>query len=275
MRRHLYQNLLWAAGVIGCMGAGQLRAQPKAYESQVNYQKSMQSAVFVDLPYPADVVETSIKEYMAQRGWKGSSSKGYKLYHNIRLEDTASSLNDLHIKVERKSSRDNLHSVVTFLPVMPGEDPGTHVGRDPLALGRTMDFVEKMLPSIEADDLEDRINTQDGIAKKAQKKLGGLHDDQGDLEKKIRNAQNDLSKNKEDQLKETKNLQANVGGDDNAMKKSHKRLSKLLDEQTDLQKKLVKYQAGLEQNKKDQETQRVLAAHEQRSLDSLKTLRKH
>jgi len=282
MNRHLYPKLVFLAAVVGCcISSSRLHAQssespapPKTYEGQVNYQKSQQSVIMVDLPYPPDVVESSIKDYMAKRGWKGSSTKGYKLYHNVRLEDTSSTLNDLHIKVERKS-RDKTSSVVTFLPAGPGEDPGTRTGRDALAMSRTAAFVEKMLPAIEAGDLEDRIKTQEGVTKKAQKKLGDLHDDQGDLEKKIRNTQDDLSKNKDDQMKETQNMQASVGSDDKAMQKSHKRMSKLLDDQKDLQKKLAKYQAALEQNRKDQETQRVVADREQQSLDSLRTLRKH
>ena len=284
MKRCLYQNLLFIAVFgIGCFSGARVYAQtdaqslvpPKTYEGQINYQKSQQSAVFVDLPYPPDVVEDVIKGYMGQRGWKGSNSRGYKMYHNVRLEDTASSLNDLHIKVERRSNRDKMNSTVTFLAVGPGEDPGTKVGRDPVVMSRTSAFVEKMLPAIEAGYLEDKIKTQEEVAKKEQKKLGNLHDDQGDLEKKIRNTQDDLAKNKDNQVKETQNMQASVGSDDKAVQKSHKRMSKLLDEQTDLQKKLIKYQAALDQNKKDQEVQRVTAGREQQSLDSLKTMRKH
>jgi hypothetical protein len=246
---------------------------PKPYEGQVNYQKAKPSVVFVDVPYPTDVVEGVIKDYMAQHGWKGSGSHGYKLYHNVRLEDTASSLNDLHIKVDHKNSKDKMNSVVTFLPVMPGEDPGTKVGRDALAVSRTTAFIEKMIPAIRAGALEDDIKTQEGVTKKAQTKLGDLHDDQSDLEKKIRNTQDDLAKNKENRAKEAKDLQANVS-DENAVKKINKRMTKLLDEDTDLNKKLLKYQSALEQNKKDQDSQRVVADREQQSLDSLRTLRK-
>jgi len=135
--------------------------------------------------------------------------------------------------------------------------------------------MEKMLPVIEAADLEDRIRTQEGDTKKAQNKLGDLHDDQGSLEKKIRNAQEDLQKNKEDQIKETTAMQTSVKGDDAAMKRSHKKMDKLLDDQTSLQKKLARYQADLEQNKKNQEFQRVTAGQQQKTLDSLRSLRKH
>ena len=271
--RRFLLSLLWVTGL--CAGGARLAAQPKSYESQVSYQKGMQNATLIDLPYPADVVESSIKDYMAQRGWKGSNIRGYRMFHNVRLEDTASSLNDLHIRVERKSSRDKNSSVVTVLATLPGEDPGARSERNELVMNRTSAFVEKMVPAIEAGNLEDQIKTQEGTAKKAQHKLGNLHDDQGDLEKKIRSTQGDLAKNKDDQTKETQTMQANVQGDENAMKKSQKRMSKLLDDQTSLQKKLVKYQTSLEQNKKDQETQRVSTGQEQQSLDSLRMQRKH
>ena len=280
MRRYLYQNLVFLAGWIGCCISGaRLYAQspvpPKTYEGQVGYQKSQLSVIMVDLPYPSDVVESTIKDYMAQRGWKGSSTRGYKMYHNVRLEDTSSSLNDLHIKVERKTSRDKDNSTVTFLPAGPGEDPGTRPGRDALAMSRTSAFVEKMLPAIDAGVLEDKIKTQEGVTKKAQKKLGDMHEDQTALEKKIRNTQDDLAKNNQDQMKETQNMQSSVGSDDKAVQKSHKRMSKLLDDQKDLQKKLAKYQGQLQQNRIDQEVQRLSAGKEQQSLDSLRTLRKN
>jgi len=276
MNRHLYQRLLLTLSIISCCAGGAgLYAQSKAYESQVSYQKGTQTATMIDLPYPPDVVESSIKDYMARRGWKNSSNRGYKVYRNLRLDDTASSLNDLHIRVDRKSSRDKNSSVITVLSTQPGEDPGTRMGRDAAAMSRTSGFLEKMVPAIESGDLEARIKTREESAKKAQNKLGNLHDDQADLEKKIRNTQEDLGKNKTTQTQEAQTMQASVNGDADAMKKSHKRMDKLLDEQTSLQKKLTKYQASLEQNKKDQESQRVTTGQEQQALDSLRTQRKH
>jgi len=249
--------------------------QPKPYESQVSYQKSVQPAILIDLPYPDDVVESSIRDYMARQGWKSSGSRGYKVYKNMKLDQSDTGLCDLHVRVERKSSRDNGNSIVTVLAARAGEDPATRTGKDAGMLNRTAAFMEKMLPVIEAADLEDRIRTQEGDTKKAQNKLGDLHDDQGSLEKKIRNAQEDLQKNKEDQIKETTAMQTSVKGDDAAMKKSHKKMDKLLDDQTSLQKKLARYQADLEQNKKNQEFQRVTAGQQQKTLDSLRSLRKH
>ena len=270
MKRYLLPVLIMC-----CVCAGSVYAQKlKPYESQVTYQKGVQPATLIDLPYPEDVVESSIKDYMARQGWKGVSSRVYKVYKNIRLDQSDAALSDLHIKVDPKSSRDKSQSIVTVLSTRAGEDPATRTGKDEGRMSRTADFVEKMLPAIESGDLEDRIKTQEGNTKKAQNKLGDLHDEQGSLEKKIRNTQDDLQKNKEEQVKETQAMQTSVKGDEAAMKKSHKKIDKLLDDQTSMEKKLTRYQADLEQNKKNQAFQRVIAAQQQHSLDSLRSLRK-
>jgi predicted nucleic acid-binding Zn-ribbon protein len=262
--------------ILCCAGAGRAYAQqPKTYESQVSYQKSVQPATLVDLPYPSDVVESSIKEYMARQGWKSSTSRGYRVYKNIKLAESDTALSDLHVRVERKTSRDNANSIVTVLAMRAGEDPATRTGKDADRMSRTAAFMEKMLPAIEAGDLEDRIRTQEGDTKRAQNKLGDLHDEQGSLEKKIRNTQEDLQQNKDDQVKETQAMQTSVKNDPAAMKKSHKKLEKLMNDQMDLQKKLARYQAELEQNKKNQEFQRGNATQQQKTLDSLRSLRKH
>lgn len=277
MRRSLTQlRLLILTLTITCAGMTSLFAQKtKPYQTQVSYQKSVLPATVVDLPYPADVVEESIKDYMGRQGWKSSGSRGFRVFKNIKLDDTARMLHDMHIRVEKKSSRDNANSIVTILTVNPNEDPATRTGKDEELMSRTAAFVERMLPAIEAGDLEDRIKNQESDTKKAQNKLGSLHDDQGSLEKKIRDTEDDLKKNKEDQIKETQAMQSSVKNDDAAMKKSHKKLEKLMDDQASMQKKLVKYQADLEQNKKNQEFQRTTADQQQKTLDSLKSQRKH
>lgn len=262
--------------IICSIHAGRVYAQqPKTYESQVSYQKSVQPATLIDLPYPSDVVESSIKDYMARQGWKSAGSRGYRVYRNIKLAESDTALSDLHIRVERKTSRDNGNSVVTVLTTRAGEDPAARTGKDAGMMSRTAAFVDKMLPAIEAGDLEDRIKTQEDDTKRAQNKLGDLHDEQGSLEKKIRNTQEDLQQNKDDQVKETQSMQTSVKNDPAAMKKSHKKLEKLMNDQMDLQKKLARYQAELEQNKKNQEFQRGNAAQQQKTLDSLRSSRRH
>jgi len=259
--------------MMACLAA---YSQPKAYETQINYQKNRQAATVMELPYPPDVVETSIKDYMAGKGYKGSGSRGYTVFRNVRLDDGSAQLNDVHVRVDRKSRKEKNSSVVTLLTAGPNEDPATRTGADTLAMSRTASFLEKMAPFIESGDLEDRIKTQGGYTKKSQNKLADLRDDQVSLEKKIREGIRDLEENKKDQVKETKDMQDAVRSNDPAAtKKSHKRMDRLLDDQTSLQKKLQKNQAALEQNKRDQEAQQTGVMQQQQMLDSLKGMRKN
>ena len=57
--------------------------------------------------------------------------------------------------------------------------------------------------------------------------------------------------------------------------KSQKKMKNLVSDQGSLQKKLQKYQASLEDNKKEQQSQEALAGQQQHALDSLRTMRKH
>jgi hypothetical protein len=252
------------------------QAQPRAYESQISYQKGQQAATVIDLPYPPDVVEASIRGYMARKGWKGSGSRGFIVFRNVRLDEGSTVVNDLHVKVDRKSRKDKNSSVVTWLTAGPNEDPAARTGRDTMAMSRTAVFVEAMTPSIESGDLEDRIKTQEKVTKKGQDKLADQRDDQVSYEKKIRDAQSDLEDNKKDQAKEAQQMQDGVNANNpDATKKSHKRMDKLLSNQTSLQKKIEKNQAALEQNKKDQEMQQTGVQQQQQMLDSLKAMRKN
>lgn len=274
----ILQRAVMVVAIVIMMCPSRLVAQSPvpAHESTVTYQKTQQAATVLELPYAPDLVEDLIKDYMGKKGYKGSGSRGYTVYRNVRLADDAKDINDLHVRVERKSRNEKGVSVVTVLTVAPNEDPAKRLVKDTLAVEKTQGFLDRMVPALAAGELEDRIRTQGKDTKKAESKLTDLRDDQVSLERKIRDAQNDLEKNRADQLKETQQMQETVNSDDpNATKKSHKRMDKLLSGQASLQKKLAKYQADLEQNKKDQEAQEAQTDQQQKKLDTLKAERKN
>lgn len=250
-----------------------VQAQPTAYQSKTEYQKTQQDAASIDLPYSEDLAEQAIKDYMGKKGLKGSSQKGFTLYHGIRLGDTASTMNDLLFKVDRRN-RDKNASTVTMLVVMAGEDPAKRSPGAPFPLEDAKVFLNGLIPAFVAADLEIQIQAQETILKKSQKKCNGLQDDQSDLEKKIRNAQSDLDQNKKDQTQATEDMQANIHGDNDAMKKAQKKENKLLDQQSSLEKKIRNWQAELAQNKTDQATAQTDLQNQQQSYDSMKAKRK-
>src|SRR3954466_5203172 len=74
-------------------------------EAKIAYHKTQQTAAAIDLPYPRNVVESAIDKYLANKGAKGSESKGFKAFKNVRLEDSVN--NDLYFKVEKKSQNES------------------------------------------------------------------------------------------------------------------------------------------------------------------------
>jgi hypothetical protein len=250
-----------------------VHAQPQAYPSKAEYQKTQLDAVSIDLPYSTDLVEGAIKDQMAKKGLKGSGQKGYVMYHGIQLDPLTSAINDLFFKVDRRN-RDKNASTLTMLVVMPGEDPAKHGAGAVFPLNEARGYLNNLVPAFEAANLELQIQAQEGIVKKAQKKYNGLQDDQSDLEKKIRNAGSDLDQNKKDQTQATSDMQANIHGDNDAMKKAQKKMNKLLDEQATLEKKIRNWQAALTQNKTDQAAGLSDLQTQQQSLESMKARRK-
>jgi ribosomal protein L13E len=263
--------LLLLTVFLGSRFAG--HSQPQAYQAKTEYQKVQQDAAAIDLSYPTDMVEQTIKEQMAKKGMKGTNQKGFTLYHGIRLGDTASTISDLFFKVDRRN-RDKNASTVTLVVVMAGEDPAKRAPGAPFPFEGAKALLNNLVPAFEASDLELQIQAQETVVKKAQKKYNGLQDDQSDLEKKIRNAQSDLDQNKKDQIQATADMQANIHGDNDAMKKAQKKMNKLLDEQSSLEKKIRNWQAALAQNKTDQAAGLSTLQNQQQALDSMKAKRK-
>jgi DNA repair exonuclease SbcCD ATPase subunit len=265
MRRILL--LMTTALLTGLAG----RSQPQAYESKIDYQKTQLAAAAIDLPYSTDLVEDAVKDYMGKKGMKGSGQKGFTLYRGARLSDTATTLNDLYVRFDKRSKTS---STISLIPAMPSEDPSARTAASmPMPLDQAKAFLNNLVPAIQAHDLEVHINDQQTVAKKSQKKYSNLQDDQADLEKKIRNAQSDLEENKKDQIQASASVQANLTGDQDALKKAQKQMNKLLDKQSSLEKKLRKYQADLAQNKIDQSAQQSDLMKQQQTLDTMKTRR--
>jgi hypothetical protein len=262
--------LVMTAFVLFCCAVD---AQPQAYPSKTGYEKTQLDAVSIDLPYSTDLVEEALKDQMAKKGLKGAAQKGYTMYHGLRLDPSSSTINDFFFKVDRRN-KDKNASTLTLLVVMPGEDPAKRAPGASWPSDLAKNYLNDLLPTFEAANLELQIQAQEGVIKKAQKKYNGLQDDQSDLEKKIRNAQSDLDQNKKDQTQATSDMQANIHGDNDAMKKAQKKMNKLLDEQASLEKKIRNWQAALTQNKTDQGAAQTDLQTQQQSLESMKAKRK-
>ena len=171
----------------------------QAYEAKVEHQRKNHVAAVIEVPYPPDQVEDAIKEYMAKKGFKSNASKGVQTFKGVKLYAANASNNDIHFIVERKSRKEKESSLIHLVVSKEGETLAQRIPEDIAGLEDGKSFLNEMMPSLEAFNLEVEIGEQDKTVKKAEKKLENLSEDQQDLEKKIRNLQEKLEQNKKNQ----------------------------------------------------------------------------
>lgn len=171
-------------------------------EGKVDYQKKEQAALMVELPYPPGVVEDAIKDYLNKRGLKSTSSKGYQLFKGTRLDSLSGMDNDLYFKVERKSRKEKDASVVYMFVTKPNENPTERLPAETSGLSSARSFLNSLIPTVDAHNLEVEISGQEGEIKKAEKKLDNLVDDGNDMQKRLKKLQDNIEDNKKDQEKQ-------------------------------------------------------------------------
>lgn len=182
-------------------------------EGKVDHHRKDQPALILELPYPPDVVEDAIKDYLNKKGAKGNSSKGFQLFKDTRLNDLDTEGSDLYFKVERKSRKEKDASVVYFYVTPRNENlkatasPAVEMHNQ----SNARSFLAAMLPSVEAHNLEVEISGQEGAVKKAEKRYDRLTEDAEDMQKKLKKLQEDIEQNKKDQENQKKEIEKQKG----------------------------------------------------------------
>ncbi|HLK30376.1 MAG TPA: hypothetical protein VKT28_17470 [Puia sp.] len=249
-------------------------AQAQAYESKLDYQKTLQQVAAIDLPFNSSVTEDAVTEYMNKKGFKGSSSKGLTVYRAVKLDDADADPSDLYFKIEKKKGNKD-YSVVTLLATKANMDILSRPAAD--STGQTdkaKAFLNNLAPFVEEHNTDVEIGKQQDVLKKTQKKLNGYISDSTDLEKKLRNLSSDADQNKSDILKQTTEIQTAVTANDDVKNKAQKRMNKLLDEQDNIRKKQRKAQADLDETKNNLLNQYKELDKQQQVLDALKAKKK-
>jgi hypothetical protein len=179
-------------------------------EGKVDYQKKEQPALIMELPYPPGVVEDAIKDYLNRRGTKGNSSKGYQLFKSAGLDSLGVESRDLYFKVERKSRKEKEASIVYLFVTNPNENPATRES-SVVDLSGAKSFLQRMVPAVEAHNLEVEISSQEGEVKKAEKKYNKLVDDADDMQKRLKKLQENIEENKKEQERQKLEIEKQKG----------------------------------------------------------------
>ncbi|MBO9199100.1 MULTISPECIES: hypothetical protein [Niastella] len=175
-------------------------------ETKIEFQKGDKVSAIIELPYSARVVEEAIQQWMEKKGGKSDRVKSFDVFRNTRLDKDEPEIVDVYYKVDRKVAKDKETATVYLLIGRPGENVGLRTEDDHFKIAESKELLNKMAPYIDAYNLEVQVKLQEEVVKKSEKKLLNLKDDQYDLEKKIKNLQDKLAQNKNDQQVQTDDL---------------------------------------------------------------------
>jgi len=176
-------------------------------EGKTEYLKKDQPAAVIELPYPPDVVEDAIKEFLNKKGVKGNSSRGVQIFKGTKLSDLDVENSDLYFKVERKSRKEKDASIVYLFVTKENESPANRVVGDNYGVEGAKSFLKSLTPAIQDHGLEVEIASQEDAVKKAEKKYNNLTDDAQDLQRKLKKVENDIEENKRDTEKQRQEVE--------------------------------------------------------------------
>lgn len=176
----------------------------QSYEGSIEYNKKKQQAFVVHYDFPPEAVENAIVQKIERMGYKGkeekgvfNKDKGFRVYKDAYISEISDRSMDYIIKVERKSRKDKDATTVYLLINKDGENAMKDFSSTEIR--RAKDFLNSLMPDVEAANLELQIRAQEELISKTEKKLRNLQDDKKTMEEKIRKLENDIKSNEKDQ----------------------------------------------------------------------------
>jgi hypothetical protein len=247
-----------------------LNAQSQSYNSSLSFQKNKYTVATIQVPFETDVVASAVKDYMSRKGFKDSKYKDFVVFRSVPLDSSSAVFSDAYFNINRKSRSEKDISVISLLPVKKGQTLLPASAEDSSFISSSLVFLDSLRPYILSYSLHQEILAQQETLGKINSKVTDLKNDSGDIAKKIRGYEGDLAENKNDQDKQTREINNISVGNQSALAKAHKRMDKLMNRQTDYEKRLRNAREDLYKNRKALEMQRSLADKESQTMDSLK-----
>ena len=242
----------------------------QAYIGQEDKSKTPQAAAAIRLSMNSDQVESALKAYLSNKGFSPASSHGFIVYRGVPLDSTDKTGSDLYFVASSADRKVKDMTILSMVPARKNQDIGSGAFADSSKLDAAKNFLDSLAPFAQTYGTTVQIGNQQDALQKAQKKMNDLLNDQEDLNKRLRKLQGDLDQNKSDQVKAAADLTSSINSDDESKKKHQKRVSKLIDEQGNLEKKIRRTQSDLDENKTDQQRQQALITQQQQGLDATK-----
>jgi hypothetical protein len=247
----------------------------QAYQSGYTFQKAVYPVAAIQVPFDKDAVKDALIDYMQAHGFKEAHYKDFLVFRDIPLDKNSSSVSDAYFIVDRKSRSEKDITVISLLPVKKGATLTPATEEDSSFIPISMVYLDSLKKNVHNFSISKLILAQQKTLDKTKAKMVDLKNDSGDIAKKIRNYESDLAQNKIDQENQIKAISLLSTGDQAALTKAHKKMDKLMDNQTDYEKKIRNYKADMEKNTEDRQSAQTLFESETKSLESLKQRQKN
>jgi hypothetical protein len=166
---------------------------------RVDYQKSQQPAAIIELPYSAETTEAAIKDFLAKKGAKPGTAKGFLVFRKVQLALSDPTPSDVYFKIDKRSKKDNNNAVVYMMVAKPDENVATRSSEDNSGIDQAISFLNEIGPSIGGYSLDVDMRAQEENIKKAEKRYNTLMDEARDLENRRRAIEEKLQDNLREQ----------------------------------------------------------------------------
>ena len=155
-----------------------------------DYQKTVQPALEIEIPFTEKIVSKAIDDKMQKMGYKGKDSKGYLTYKGVHLAELGPDAYDLYFGTERKKD----FTIVTMM-ISSGYEKFIGDTTNAPVVNNAKTFLNSLTNIVAAFDLEQQIGEQENILKKAYKRLTNLAEDGQGLQRKKAKLEQELQDN--------------------------------------------------------------------------------
>jgi hypothetical protein len=189
-------------------------SQVHPQEAMISYDGQEVPGYTVEAPFSPDLVEDAMKDRFKKMDVKGKERKDFWEYKNVVIPEIREDHVDAYIKIDRKSKKEKNISIVSLVLTEPGIAPGASDSvvaaargvKAPIAAFGAFGLLASLNGHTEGRSTELDIKSQGDELKKAEKKNKELIEDGEDLQKKLKNIQDDISDNKKKQAKQQAEL---------------------------------------------------------------------
>jgi hypothetical protein len=170
----------------------------QARTATADYNKTIQPAIEIEVPFEEKTVLKSLVEKMEKKGYKGKESKDYTVFKGVNMSELGSGTYDVYFKTDKKSRKEKDITILTML-ISGGYEKFIGEGDEPSLFNNAKSFLNSNMETAVAYDLELQIKEQEEATQKATKKYNNSVEDGQDLVKKKEKIEKEIVENTQKQ----------------------------------------------------------------------------